>query len=105
VKTLGILLFSVALSSLLPRQGSATVYNSNGSAADVQNIHNTLAHNGDTITLPSGQFTWSTPVTISKAIKLEGAGAGRIIGNTKSPIALATGTKNLCHNPQRPAHH
>jgi hypothetical protein len=95
VKTLGILLFSVALSSLLPRQGSATVYNSNGSAADVQNIHNTRAHNGDTITLPSGQFTWSTPVTISKAIKLEGAGAGRIIGNTKSPIAVATGTKTF----------
>ena len=95
MKALGILLFTVALSSLLPRQGNAAVYNSNGSAADVQNIHNTLAHNGDTIMLPSGRFTWSTPVTISKAIKLEGAGSGRIIGNTKSSIAIGTGTKTF----------
>jgi len=95
VKALGILLFTVALSGLLPRQGYAAVYNSNGSAADVQNIHNTLAQAGDTIALPSGQFTWSTPVTISKAIKLRGAGAGRIIGDTKSAIAIGTGTKTF----------
>ena len=95
VKTLGFLLFTVALSSLLPRQGNAAVFNSNGSAADVQNIHNTWAQNGDTITLPSGQFTWSTPVTISKGIKLKGAGGGRIIGDTKSSVAIGTGTKTF----------
>ena len=95
VKTLGILLFTVALSSLLPRHGNAAVYNSNGSSANVQSIHNTLAQNGDTITVPAGQFTWTTPVTISKAIKLRGAGSGRIIGNTKSSVTIGTGTKTF----------
>jgi hypothetical protein len=95
VKTLGILLFTVALSSLLPRHGNAAVYNSSGTPADVQRIHNTVAQAGDTIMVPSGQFIWSTPVTISKAIKLKGAGSGRIIGNSKSSVAIGTGTRTF----------
>ena len=95
MKTLGLLLFTVALSSLLPRPCSAAVFNSDGSAADVQTIHDTWAQNGDTITLPVGQFTWSTPVTISKGIKLQGAGGGRIIANTKSSVTIGTGTKTF----------
>jgi hypothetical protein len=50
----------------------ATVYKSDGSAASVQGLHN-AALNGDTITIPPGNFTWTTPVTISKAITLTGA--------------------------------
>src|SRR5438477_6004788 len=56
----------------------ATVYDSDGSAASVQGLQN-AALNGDTITLPSGTFTWTTRVTITKAITLQGAGAGQTI--------------------------
>jgi hypothetical protein len=83
------------MDGFLIHQASATVYNSNGTAADVQNIHNALAQNGDTITLPVGQFVWAAPVTISKAIKLQGAGSGRIIGNTKSSAAIGTGVRTF----------
>jgi hypothetical protein len=76
VKALGILLFTVAMSSLLPRQGNAAVYNSNGTAAGVQTIHNTLAQDGDTITLPAGTFTWNSQIRITKNITLAGAGQG-----------------------------
>src|SRR6266542_1054474 len=72
----------------------AAVYHSDGSAASVQALHN-RALNGDTITLPPGTFAWSRPVTISKAIKLEGAGSGRIIGNTKSSVTVGTGQKTF----------
>jgi len=51
----------------------ATVYYSDGSAANVQALH-TLAQDGDTITLPAGTFAWTTGVTISKGITLQGAG-------------------------------
>jgi hypothetical protein len=36
----------------------ATVYYSDGSAANVQLLHDTLAQDGDTITVPTGTFTW-----------------------------------------------
>ena len=39
----------------------------------------TQAQNGDTITLPAGTFAWTTGVTISKAITLQGAGVGSTI--------------------------
>jgi hypothetical protein len=51
----------------------ATVYDSDGSSTNIQSIHDTLARNGDTITLPSGTFTWTTGVNITKAITLEGS--------------------------------
>ncbi|HEY3128146.1 MAG TPA: hypothetical protein VGL91_01695 [Acidobacteriota bacterium] len=57
-------------------------------------LHN-AASNGDTITLPAGTFTWSTPVTISKAIKLQGAGSGRIIARSTSSVAVGTGLKTF----------
>ncbi len=72
----------------------ATVYHSDGSAASVQALHN-KALNGDTITLPPGTLTWSRPVRISKAIKLQGAGSGRIIGTTKSSVVVGTGAKTF----------
>jgi len=72
----------------------ATVYNSDGSAASVI-LNQTLASNGDTITLPAGTFTWSVPVVINKAIKLQGAGAGRIVARSRSSVAFGTGTKTF----------
>ncbi len=73
----------------------ATTFNSTGMPADIQNIHNNQAANGDTITLPSGVFNWTSGVTITKAIKLQGGGSGRIIGDTKTSIAVGTGTKTF----------
>ena len=72
----------------------ATVYYSDGSAANVQALHNG-ALDGDAITIPAGTFTWSTPVTISKAIKLQGAGSGRIIGWSRSSQSFGTGIKTF----------
>jgi hypothetical protein len=69
-------------------------YQSDGSARSVQTLHRRVS-NGDTIVLPAGIFAWSTPVTISKAIKLQGAGSGRIIGNTKSSVTIGTGPKTF----------
>jgi len=50
----------------------ATVYDSDGSPTNIQYIHDTLAQNGDTITIPAGTFTWSVHVTITKGITIQG---------------------------------
>ena len=60
----------------------------------MQALHD-AALNGDTITLPAGTFTWTTGVTISKAIKIQGAGSGRIIGNTKTSTMISVGSKTF----------
>jgi hypothetical protein len=72
------LLFVLILSGFCAPRCGATVYYSNGSAANVQALHN-RALNGDTIKIPAGTFTWSTPVTISKGITILGAGIGNTI--------------------------
>lgn len=56
----------------------ATVYNSDGSAASVQGLHDAVL-DGDTITLPAGTFTWATGINISKGITIQGAGVGNTI--------------------------
>jgi hypothetical protein len=98
VKRIGTLFFTLSalggLSGLSAPLSGATICHSDGSAANVQALHN-AASSGDTITLPAGTFTWSTPVTISKAIRLQGAGSGRIIGNTKSSVTVGTGSKTF----------
>src|SRR5215813_5992035 len=50
----------------------AAVWHSDGSAANVQAIHDTNAHDGDTITLPAGTFIWTTSVTLTKGITVSG---------------------------------
>ena len=50
----------------------ATVYHSDGSAINVQYIHDTQAVNGDTITIPAGSFSWTTHVNIRKAVIIQG---------------------------------
>jgi hypothetical protein len=49
----------------------ATVYNSNGTVANVQALHN-IAREGDTITLPAGRFSWTSRLNITKGITLKG---------------------------------
>jgi hypothetical protein len=73
-----ILLFILIFSGFPAVRCGATVYQSNGSAANVQSLNNG-ASNGDTIMLPAGAFTWTTPVTINKAVTLKGAGVGSTI--------------------------
>jgi len=66
-----ILLFILILTgSIAPRCG-ATVYHSNGSAANVQALVN-AARDGDTITLPVGTFSWTQHLNITKGITLQG---------------------------------
>lgn len=72
-----------------------TIYSTNGSSADVQAKIN-RAMKGDVVTIPSGSFTWTSGVTISgKAIEIQGAGAGRVIGRSTSPVLIATGSKTF----------
>jgi hypothetical protein len=72
VKTIGTLLFTLILGGFFAPRSGATVYHSNGSVANVQALHN-AASNGDTITLPAGTFSWTSPLTITKGITLQGA--------------------------------
>ena len=75
MKTPGTLLLALFLGLCLASHCEATIYYSDGSAANVQALHN-LAQDGDTITLPSGTFSWATGVTMTKMITLQGPGTG-----------------------------
>src|SRR4029453_222295 len=75
MKGTGTFLVALFLGVFLGSHCEANVWPSDGSAASVQYIHDNEAQNGDTITLPAGTFTWSTTVTISKGITLQGAGS------------------------------
>src|SRR6266513_2222359 len=64
---------------LLVGQTYAVTWNSNGSVASIQSIHDTQAANGDIITLPgSATFKWTTKLTLTKGITLQGQ-AGTIV--------------------------
>jgi hypothetical protein len=69
------LLFVLALLplNLLAFSRSGNVYTTNGSASDVQRAVDKAA-NGATIVLPSGNFTWTTQVTVKKPVTLSGTG-------------------------------
>jgi len=68
-----ILRFVLILSGLFALRCGAAVYHSNGTAANIQQIHDTQAVDGDTITLPAGTFSWTSSPGITKAITLQGA--------------------------------
>src|SRR5215831_2093227 len=72
MKACGIFVSILILIGFSGRCG-ATVYNSNGT--------------------PGNTFHWSSPLSITKAIKLQGAGSGRIIGWSRSSVSFGTGTK------------
>lgn len=76
----------------------ATVFSatlaSDGSQSDVA-AKISAASDGDTITLPAGIFTWTTGVTISKAIKLQGVGSSGFQGYSTTSVALGTGSKTF----------
>jgi hypothetical protein len=72
MKVSGILLFILILGGFLAPRCGALVFESNGSVASVQALHN-AAHDGDTITLPAGTFSWPAQLNITKGIRLQGA--------------------------------
>jgi hypothetical protein len=82
--TLGLAI--LILSSFSAPRCGATVYHSDGSAINVQLIHDTQAQNGDTITLPQGTFSWATGVTITKIITLQGQGTAGTGGGDQTVI-------------------
>ncbi len=51
---------------------SGRTWQSDGSAADVQKIHDRQASDGDTIVIPKGTFSWTSTVRLTKAIILKG---------------------------------
>src|SRR5436190_20136896 len=66
------LLAALVLAIAFAPHSGATVYQSDGSDANVQAIHDTNAHDGDTITLPAGTFTWNTGVSLTKGLSIRG---------------------------------
>ena len=72
-----------------------TTYTTNGSSSDVQAKVNSSV-SGDIVTLPAGSFTWTTGVTVTgKAIKIQGAGSGRIIGRSLTSTVVGSGAKTF----------
>jgi len=72
MKGAGTLLLTLILSGFCGPRCGAAVYHSNGTPQSVQFIHNHQAQNGDTITLPAGRFSWTSKVSLTKAIILKG---------------------------------
>jgi hypothetical protein len=90
----GILLLALFLGVCVASHCEATVYNSDGTAAGAQYLHDNFAQNGDTITVPSGSFSWGqNGLHITKAITLQGAGKG-VTRITLSGHPVFTITKN-----------
>ncbi len=66
------LCIATGLSFLVTSNSFGTVYQSDGSEANVQAIHDTNAHDGDTITLPAGTFIWTAGVNLTKGLTIRG---------------------------------
>ena len=79
MKRIGNLLLGLVVYCLVSLPCEAVTYNSDGTPGNVQYLHDHSAQFGDTITLPSGTFIWTAGVTLTKSIKLQGAGVGRTI--------------------------
>ena len=61
-------------------ENAATIYANSCSQQDVQAAINS-ASDGDTVVIPDGSCTWSTPVTITKSITLQGGGSYSVNAN------------------------
>jgi hypothetical protein len=53
------------------------------------------AGDGDTLMVPAGTATWTSGITINKAIKIIGAGSGAFIGHSETSQAIGTGSKTF----------
>src|SRR5580765_14914 len=61
---------SSCLGTVWPSDGTETGHNYSGGS--VQWVHDNQAQDGDTITLPTGTFSYTTPLNITKGITLQG---------------------------------
>jgi VCBS repeat protein len=86
MKVSGIFLLIAILSGFSGPRCGAAVYHSDGSAANVQQIHDTQAVDGDTITIPNGTFSWTSTLHLTKQITL--------IGNTTTDPVHGTAVQN-----------
>lgn len=65
----------------------AATFVSSGAVDSIQAIHDTDAHDGDTIIIPSSStFTWTANLLITKAITLQGGGVGSTIVQNARPV-------------------
>src|SRR5260370_12693465 len=64
-----------SLAALIAFSADAATYSSLGTADDVRK-RLSYEHDGDTVTIPAGSFTWARGVSISKGITLQGGGEG-----------------------------
>jgi hypothetical protein len=85
-----ICLFIVVLSGFSALRCEAAVYHSNGSVSNVQTLHDYYAHDGDTITLPAGRFSWTRRLAITKGITLQGQNTITGAGASNPQIVDAT---------------
>ena len=89
-------LFAIALSGLMVSGSglrAATINAASASRTDVVNAINAAA-NGDTVVVPSGSATWSSTISISKGITLQGAGVGSTIITVAANPAISVSQIN-----------
>lgn len=69
-------------------------YDSDGTVASIQALHN-AAIAGDTITIPanSSPFVLASAISITKAIKFQGAGSGRVVARSTTSVLMGVGAK------------
>ena len=80
-RNLAIAIFLACLTS-----ASATIFNSNGTP-NVQTLVDGTVDGGDTVTIPLGNFTLASSVTISgKGVKVTTQGSGRVLGRSTSKL-------------------
>src|SRR5437899_509475 len=97
MKTPQTLLFALFLGVCFTSHCEATVYVSDGSAPNVQYVHDNLARDGDTITLPAGTFDWTSDVRITKNVTLQGQ---TTIGGTPQNPVINDATTILDDTPR-----
>jgi hypothetical protein len=79
----------------LAENSQAATINATGcSQANVQTAIN-AASNGDIVAVPAGGCSWSSGISFSKAIKLQGAGAGGFVGRSTTSNSIGNGSKTF----------
>lgn len=92
----------------LPAVGGAAIAMAVGSASAPANTHTAAscshadvqaavdaASAGDIVRLPAGSAAWSGGLSISKGIRLQGAGAGGFKGSSRTSPAIGTGARTF----------
>jgi hypothetical protein len=75
----------------------ATVYDSDGSPTNIQYIHDTLAQNGDTITIPAGTFTFRFMLPLRRASRFRARPQSiRILGSATIKLFYWTTLVLVC---------